>query len=220
MPLYPLGISRSRDVRGTDEQAVGQAVELRWRRAGDLACVFVDAPHDAFKPVQHAAALDAIHRRICVLPMRFGVEVRDEAEIGSLLQARRRKLLDDLDRLDGACEMALRIALPSPERLPTAPHSQAPSSLAYLQQRRSCYRQADAAVELERLIVEQFTERLRGTCRTWRRLPSAPPRLIRLAFLVERDLVPVFRSRLEGARSLCRRGHCVVLGPWPPYSFV
>ena len=112
MPLYPLGISRRRDVPSVPKQAAG-AIDMRWSLAGELACAFIDAPHQAVPPMLHATALDAIHRRICVLPVRFGVALRDEAEIHSLLQDRRHELLDHLSRLDWTCEMGLRIAPPT-----------------------------------------------------------------------------------------------------------
>ena len=113
MPLYPLGISRSRDVPSVPRQDAG-AVNMRWSLAGELACAFIDAPHQAVPPMLHATALEAIHRRICVLPVRFGVALRDEAEIRALLQERRHELLDHLSRLDWTCEMGLRITPPSP----------------------------------------------------------------------------------------------------------
>ena len=154
MPLYPLGISRRRDVPSVPKQAAG-AIDMRWSLAGELACAFIDAPHQAVPPMLHAAALDAIHRRICVLPVRFGVALRDEAEIHSLLQDRRHELLDHLSRLDWTCEMGLRIAPPTtadqraaaPWRCPP-PRTQAASSkpqspLAYMEERRSHYQRAD-----------------------------------------------------------------------------
>ena len=122
MPLYPLGISRRRDVPSVPKQAAG-AIDMRWSLAGELACAFIDAPHQAVPPMLHAAALDAIHRRICVLPVRFGVALHDEAEIRSLLQDRRHELLDHLGRLDRTCEMGLRIAPPQS----AAEHAGAPS---------------------------------------------------------------------------------------------
>ena len=122
MPLYPLGISRRRDVPSVPKQAAG-SVDVRWSLAGELACAFIDAPHQAVPPMLHATVLDAIHRRICVLPVRFGLALRDEAEIHSLLQDRHHELLDQLGRLDWTCEMGLRIAPPttSDQRLRRCP---------------------------------------------------------------------------------------------------
>jgi hypothetical protein len=258
MSLYPLGISRRRDVPSVPKQAAG-SVDMRWSLAGELACAFIDTPHQAVPPMLHAAALDAIHRRICVLPVRFGVALHDESEIHSLLEERRHELLDHLRRLDGTCEMGLRIAQSStadhrsmrppgtshaagphyaqhrslqaaahrdekcglaPSRREVAASSQPQSALAYIEERRSHYRRIDEGEARDGSIVRQLVERLDGYHRQWRALPSSPSHSIRLAFLIERDHVAAFRNRLENTSGADQQGRCVVLGPWPPYSFV
>jgi hypothetical protein len=219
MPLYPLGISRRCDVPSVPRQAAG-SVDVRWSLAAELACAFIDAPHHAVPPMLHATVLDAIHRRICVLPVRFGVALRDEAEIQSLLQDRCRELLDHLDRLDCTCEMGVQIAPPDPIRNPQSPIPAAQSPLTYLERRRLFYQRTDEDVERECSIVQRFVERLHGCYRQWRKLPASLSHRIRLAFLVERDRVMAFQSRVENVRKACREERCVVLGPWPPYSFV
>ena len=109
VPLYPLGISRRRDITNVPKQAT-DSVGIRWGFSGELACAFIEAAHPILQPKLHAAALDVIHRRICVLPVRFGIELHDEAEIVALLQERSHDLLEHLSRLDQTSEMALRIA--------------------------------------------------------------------------------------------------------------
>jgi hypothetical protein len=248
MPLYPLCIIRSRDVpSASEEEAIGcPAVE--WSCDGELACAFVEAPHDGFQPLQHAAALEAIYRRVGVLPMRFGAAMHDESEIRSLLQTRRDELLERLDRLAGTCEFGLRITLPAPvsshvrqtpgrpvggpdipvcqpsvdssDRQECLSHRDNHSAQIYLERRRSHYQDQDAAGLRADQVVKQLVERLQGTHRQWRRLPSPSPQVVRLALLVEHDQVDGFRSRLAGLGTECSEGRCVVLGPWPPYSFV
>jgi hypothetical protein len=219
MPLYPLGISRRRDVPSVPKQAAG-SVDVRWSLAGELACAFIDAPHRAVPPMLHATVLDAIHRRICVLPVRFGVVLRDETEIHSLLHDRHHELLDHLSRLDWTCEIGVQITPSTPIPNPQSPIPRDQSPLTYLEQRRSYYQRTDEDVEQDRLIVQQFVERLHGYYRQWRKLPATASHRIRLAFLVERDRVMAFQSRVENARKACQEGRCTVLGPWPPYSFV
>jgi hypothetical protein len=234
MPLYPLGISRRHDVPRVPEQSVG-SVKVRWSLSGDLACVFIDAPHQPVPPMLHATLLDAICRRICVLPVRFGVALRDETEIRSLLSDRHHVLLGHLSRLDRTCEMGVRVATArSPCKSgasgdghrsdpggsqPVVPANQA-SALAYLEQRRSHYRHADEDVEHDHSIATQLIEHLRGCYRQWRRLPASPSYRLRLAFLVERDCVIAFQNRAQNVRNSHPAGQCVILGPWPPYSFV
>ncbi len=139
MPLYPLGISRRRDVPSVPKQAAG-SVDVRWSFAGELACAFIDAPHHAVPPMLHATVLEAIHRRVCVLPVRFGVALRDESEIHSMLDDRRHELLDGLSRLDWTCEMGVQIAPLSTTETPAAVSPGRQSPRAYIEQRRSHYR--------------------------------------------------------------------------------
>ena len=82
-----------------EEAAFGQ-VAVRWVFADELAGAVIDAPQGPPEPLQHAAVLDAIHRRICVLPTRFGTVLSDEAEIRSLLKAHRRDLLERLLQIE------------------------------------------------------------------------------------------------------------------------
>jgi hypothetical protein len=219
-----------------------------------LACAYIDAPHQAIPPMLHATTLDAIHRRICVLPVRFGVVLRDEAEIHSLLHDRRHELLDHLSRLDWTCEMGVILEggerkaeggkegfeamgqgtrdqasgvrgftssfLPHSSSFPQSPNPEIPKSLSYIEHRRAFYQRTDEDAEQDRWMVRQFVERLHGYYRQWRKLPASPSHRIRLAFLVERDRVTAFQSRVENARKACQEGRYVVLGPWPPYSFV
>jgi hypothetical protein len=218
MPLYPLGISRSREVPNVPQQAAG-SVNMRWFLDGELACAYIDAPHDAIQPMLHATALNAIHRRICVLPMRFGIALQNESEISDLLQNRREELLDHISRLDRACEMGLRISPPNPPKTANGGHLQTQSPLAYIERRRMHYQQTDANVERENSISQQFVERLQGCYRQWHKLPSSSSHPIRLAFLVERDCVTAFMNHVENVRKELEE-RCIVLGPWPPYSFV
>jgi hypothetical protein len=220
MPLYPLGISRSQDVVQAGENAALAPADLRWSQVGELACALIDTAHDAPKPLRHAAALEAIHRHMCVLPMRFGMTVRDETEIRAMLQSRRGELLERLAWLDGACEMALRITGESPRSRLTDAAAETAVPLGYLEQRRSYYQRADAAAEHDHRVVRQFVEGLQDLYRDWRRLPAATAHLVRLAFLVERDRVAAFRRGVADLSHERVVGQCAVLGPWPPYSFV
>ena len=233
MSLYPLGISRSRDLPRVAEQSTrgggewhphipptsGQ-VAVRWVLADELAGALIDAPQVTPKPLEHAAALDAIHRQMCVLPMRFGTVPCDEAGIRSLLKARRGDLIERLDRLEGTCEMGLRIALPK-FRIPQAkPSPDTSPSISYLQQRRAHYQRQESFGERARLTVQRLVEELQGTYRDWRWLTPSPPGLARLAFLVDREVVGLFQKHLEASAAQRPEEQRTLLGPWPPYSFV
>jgi hypothetical protein len=201
-------------VEWSDEELAG----VDWRGSGELACAVAEAPGEALTPLRHAAALEAIHRRMCVLPMRFGTVLDGETEINSLLQGRGREFLERLDELEGASEMALRVTLPQPLGFFAGPAAPSPQSLAYLERRRSHYRRVDAAEGLTRLTLRRLTGHLQGTYHTQRLLP-APPQVLRLALLVDRDRIAAFRAGLEAFCQSCRKTQCTALGPWPPYSF-
>jgi len=220
MALYPLGISRGRDLPRVAERPAAGRVAVRWVHADELACAVVDASRTRLEPLQHAAALDAIHRQICVLPMRFAAVPRDEAEIRSLLETRHRDLLQRLNRLDGTCEMGLRIALPKCPILQANPSSRTSPPTSYLHERRAYYQRQDSLGQRARLAVESLVKELQGTYRDWRRLTPSPPGLVRLAFLVERELVGSFAKRVEASAVECSGKQPALLGPWPPYSFV
>ena len=224
------------------DDAIGPPA-VQWHGAGELACAFVEAKQGGLKPAQHAAALEAIHRRIAALPMRFGATLADESEIRSMLQQRGGELLDCLDRLDGTCEIGLRITLPGStsgrnrcvpllrgssaecKPLPGAACKQAAAddgekcALAYLERRRSLYREEDANEQTASRLVERLVLRLQGVHRDWRKLPSPSSDLVRLAFLVDRAQVEAFRARLDDFDNGCSGASCLILGPWPPYSF-
>jgi len=233
MSLYPLGISRSRDLPRVAEQSTrgggvwhphipptpGQ-VAVRWVLADKLAGAVIDAPHVRPRPLEHAAALDAIHRQICVLPMRFGTVLRDEADIRSLLETWHRDLLQRLDRLDGTCEMGLRIALPKCQTAQANPSPRTSPPTSYLHERRAYYQRQDSLSEQARLTVEHLVRELGGTYHDWQRLTPSPPSLVRLAFLVERERVGSFRRCLRASIAEHSGHQWTLLGPWPPYSFV
>lgn len=220
MSLYLLGISRSRDLPHMGEPPAAGPFPVRWILAPKLAAAVVDAPQGRAKPLQHAAALDAIHRRICVLPMRFGTVFRHETEINAVLETRHLDLLRRLDRLDGACEMGLRIALPKRPPAQTEPPTRTSPSASYLNQRRAYYQRRDSLGEQARVTVECLVRQLGAACRDWRRLTPSPPGLVRLAFLVDRRDVGRFKKCLRASIGAHAKQPSTLLGPWPPYSFV
>jgi len=178
MSLYPLGIARRQDVAlAAQDAAVGQ-VAVRWIFAGELAGAVLDPRQGPPEPLEHAAALEAIHRRMCVLPIRFGTVLGGEAEIRSLLESRCRDLLDRLDRLDGTCEMGLRIVLPECPAMRPDPSPAISPSVSYLDQRRAHYQGQDSLSARADLTAERVLRELHGTYREWRRLT---PSLLSLA---------------------------------------
>ena len=214
MPLYLLGISRCRDV----PRLPGDLV--RWVTAGDLAAAVSGPQPSPPEPAAHASTLAAIHRHIGVLPLRFGVAAADDGGVRTLLQKRRGELASALDRLEGTCEMGLRIWLPHRPAPQAEPVATAISAFEYLALRRAQYAWADEQGSQVESVIERYVALAGDLCRDWCRLACPSPGLVRLALLVERQRVDALRKRLDTAPKPRQVDRCLVLGPWPPYSFV
>ncbi len=220
VPLYPVGIARSQDIPTVAGQTLLGQVAVRWILAEELACAAIDASDAPPKPLEHVLALDAIHRWISVLPIRFGTSMTDEEGICRLLHQQRQELLECLDRVEGAYEMGLRIT-PSICQLPeVGPPARVSLPTDYLAGRRAIYQREDRLSGQAGRTTDRYVRGLDGLYRQWRNLASSLPDVIRLAFLVERDRVGLFRERLKVLHDAKQGELCELLGPWPPYSFV
>jgi len=236
MPTYVLGVSRRRDLPRLMTHMTAESGPARrcspadvvrwagrdhvwWITRGDLTAAVVRALQGPPQPVDHARILAAIHRRICVVPMRYGTAGRDDEAVGGMLEEWSRDLLRSLDRLEGTCELGVRIALahqPASERV-ARPAGLSPTD--YLAWRRTEYRREDDLGRRAREVIQRVTDAAEGLYFQRRCLPASAPALVRLSFLVERSGVESFRRRV-GAFDLQKTAHrYTLLGPWPPYSF-
>jgi hypothetical protein len=240
MPLRLLGICRREDIamlpadwsggqpgmplRGPEETCSAPCRrEIRWLADGPLAAATVPpAPANA-GPLEYAAWLAALHAHINILPVRYGTVLPDEEAVRQFLGTRREDLLRDLLRVAGSGEIGLRVDLAdlatppqneNEERLPAISPGQ------YLALRRQRYAWKDRAERQARLAAESFVQTMQGLYREWRAPISPVPTIVRLAFLVPRDLWGIFRERIEAATPGQASRQCTLLGPWPPYSFV
>jgi hypothetical protein len=147
-----------------------------------------------------------------VLPMRLGSAVADDAALLAMLLERDIEFESTLRRVRGAVEVGVRAIVPEPRAEVDAPTGAEPGT-AYLLGRLA---QKQAADE----IVAGIHVPLSELARDHRPLSSpdtGPP--LRGAYLVDRELLEAFRSRvasldreMDGVKLACT-------GPWPPYSF-
>ena len=176
MPLYPLGISRSRDVASVPKQAAGTtacALELMrpsWRAFSSTHRI---------KPFRRCFMLPYWMRSIaesaccrCDSGLRCGR--RSKSTLCCKIVARNcstnSAALMRLAKWD--CESHCQVR----QRPQVAVSSGSQSPLDYIEGRRSYYQRADEDAECERLMVQQFVDRLHGCYRQWRRLPSSASR--------------------------------------------
>jgi len=240
MAIYLLGIVRVRDAARWEAGRSG--LPLRWVLGGELAGAVTGPQASAPDPVVVAGMLAVIHRTTSLLPVQFGIALPDDGAVRRLLRVRREEFASSLDRVEGACEMGLRIVLShlqGPHFVP-APLPQAGEELGvradrvvagrqgsrpvspgdYLVSRRDYYAQRDRRNQSTGSATTAYVEALRGSWREWRPLPDATPGIVRMAFLVEGARLPEFHARFQEVRQARANERSVLLGPWPPYSFV
>ena len=216
MSLHLLGVSRSEDVDSAES-------EIHWVVDDGLAAATVRPLAGVAGPVRHAQFLETIHRRINILPFRYGVVLPDEASLREFLRARQQALLDKLERVAGAGEMGLRMELAAQGVSPTAETDgrlPATSASEYLALRRWRYQREDQRQQQVQRAVERSVAVLGGLSRQWTSLSPTEPGLARLAFLVDRDRWESFRGQAAELNGTEAIRQCFCLGPWPPYNFV
>lgn len=164
---------------------------------------------------EHETAVEAAMDEGDLLPMRFGATVRDEEEIRALMRRRHDEWAEALDRVGGAVELSVRALLAAePEQEPVAvgEGAAAPSGTTYMRRRVE-------ESQLARDLSARIHEPLASLSRAARRRVSGAGAL-KSAYLVERETVDAFKSRVEELSRDLEPVSVTCTGPWPPYSFV
>ena len=164
-------------------------------------------------------------RAHAVLPSRFGTLVRDDAMLHAQLQRQQSAFVNELARLRGKVEFALRATVNSaaPAESTTVIHEAAPcaTGAGYLRAKAARLREQtayeDAARVIEHLLRRQFD--IYACNAAWDVVPDASARLI-ASYLVERDKIAAFRATVDRARERHPALDITCTGPWAPYSFV
>jgi hypothetical protein len=194
---------------------------------------------------RHERILERLMRDHTVLPLRFGTICPDPESLREFLVHSTNELLNDLERVRGKVEIALRIvdgdrSAPLPgegPRILTTNHQVADAipdifdasnddepvgrGAAYLRARLQHHHNEIAregsAERLGQLLRQQLDTVLEDVV-------CAPPADAstgyRISCLVERDRVPAFADALERFRGDHPQFDVTCTGPWPPYSFV
>jgi hypothetical protein len=174
--------------------------------------------------------VEAFHRHLTVIPVRYGCQLEDASEALCLLERRHDQYATLLHELEGAVEMSIHVLLDGcgagtqassraapPEFLPVFRNSGA----AYLASKRRYYLGWDQAALHQRELVDELCDSLSGLyVRRKVEFPdSITDRLLSLYFLVPRGSLECFR---HAARHLASKQSFKLLlsGPWPPYNFV
>ena len=161
----------------------------------------------------HEVVVESLMDGAAVLPMRFGSSVGDEGAARALLRERRQEFRDALDRVRGMVELGVRaVARSAGEPRPVVAAAAGPGTsfmLGRLEQER---RSADAAARVHEPLAEIARE-------TARRPGSASGGVLNAAYLVDRDRIESFRTKVEELAQEVEEVAVICTGPWPPYSF-
>ena len=194
---------------------------------------------------RHERVLERLMENRTVLPLRFGTVCPDAEMLRESLLHSTNELLNDLERVRGKVELALRIAddnrsveLPDDcPRIPTAnlelsgavPGKQKASNDDEPAGRGAAYLRARLQHHHDEIAREDSANRLGQLLRQHldtvsKDVVCAPPADAsagyRASCLVERDGVSAFADALDRFRGDHPQFDVTCTGPWPPYSFV
>ncbi|MBZ4422195.1 GvpL/GvpF family gas vesicle protein [Myxococcus sp. RHSTA-1-4] len=227
-PQYLYGVVRAEG--DLDFGLIGLGVppaDVRSVREGQLAALVSTAPGYVVDPTRahllvHQRVTEAVLREHTLLPVAFGTVLRSEAQVRALLRSAHDSLVAALEALDDKVELGLkvlyhrehlirRLELDNPELLRgegegEADHERRLGTALLARVER------DMALLLEGLRPLAFASRTLS--------PVGDRMLLNAAFLVGRDWVESFESRVK---SLAARSDTYAFrftGPWAPYSFV
>ncbi len=221
--LYLYGIIDATDRCGAVPAGHDEATVTVFPEGG-LAAAVSEVGRPAITPSaenvwRHEKVLGALMERHAVLPMRFGT-ICDGDKLISLLRRRQQPLLEDLCRVRGTVEIALRISA-NPVgtsavscETPVVRDVDMPGT-AYLRARRDL-RQGVAIAD-----VEEVRHGLTGlSVETLWEAADEPALPLKASFLIAKCGLGDF---IAEAKALAARYPDLVIsctGPWAPYSFV
>ncbi|WP_164002032.1 GvpL/GvpF family gas vesicle protein [Pyxidicoccus caerfyrddinensis] len=196
-------------------------------REGDLAALVSISPALVVDPTRahllmHQRVTEAVLREHTLLPVAFGTVLRSEAQVRALLRTAHDALSDTLTAMEDKVELGLKViyhrehlarrleledaTLGRREDEPEAEHEQRIS--AAIEDRVG----RDMAALLEGLRPLSFASRNLA--------PVGDRMLLNAAFLVGRDWVESFESRVKSLAARWDTYAFRFTGPWAPYCFV
>lgn len=173
------------------------------------------------------------------LPFRLATVYREESRLRVALDGRAAALTAALDQVDGRVELGLKVYAVAGAAEPddttdaagasaeSAPDDQQPGR-AYLRRRLGERRDRDlawnSAVEgadrADRSLSELADDRRQHRPQDPNLSGVPEPNVRNVAYLVHRDRVEEFLSRVDALRECLPSCRLVITGPWAPYSFV
>jgi hypothetical protein len=183
-------------------------------------------------PLDTTAALILAHHRLVgriseelpALPARFGSSVRSLDRLEFVLQEQYQTLLDDLDRLAGKVEFGVTILwnqTNSEDVDRVTDNRPAESGADYMRQQLGTFQREKRLRSLAEKVRSDLANDVVALASEHR--DQVLPRddmPLRGAYLVESADVETFREQVDAFSERYDGLEVVLVGPWPPYSFV
>jgi len=203
------------------------------RGADEVSAVYADVAGSP-RPTRenalaHERVVEALMADCAVLPARFGTVLRDEATLDGVLAMNHERLIGGLERVGNCVELGVRVLWQAedtreadtagePEPVPAGGES---AGRAYLLARAAKERQRQRTEARAGELAANLNQLFRPCARDGvvRVLPT-PQFVMAAAYLVPRDRVAEFRSRVEEVGAAFATLRLLCTGPWPPYHFV
>jgi hypothetical protein len=214
---------------------------VRLARSGDLAALVSDVAADELSDrgvrgmrrdmKAHSLLLNSLATKTTVLPVRFGVVLKDERSlIERVLAPRRATLSQYLNQLEGAAEVTLRVSYVEPQILREVVAEN--PELAGASKRRGLSASPESQIELGRRVAlaiqevrevdaRQLLKHLEAASKDVRvSQPLSDLMVLNAAFLVDRSRLDRFDRTLEElSKEAGGRMTFDCVGPLPPFSF-
>lgn len=179
--------------------------------------------------------IESFHNQFGVIPLRFGMVVREEAEIKRFLQTQSERYKILLTKLAGCVEIGIRAIFDNMSLEPKAANEAFASSqpegrgegAAYLAGRKAYLDAETLSSEHNQEMIGRYRSPFEGLfvgfkAESTKAAPfekDSKTVFLSLYFLVPRQSVEAFREVFAGLKSR-ETSRLLLSGPWPPYNFV
>ena len=169
----------------------------------------------------HERVISRVLAETTPLPFRFGIVIA-RTELDSYIETNRASLRAALDLVRGAVEMSIRVIATegqSARRLDSEAIEVSGQGAAFLEKKRRQFAEAELSEEQSKEIACWLEEKLGSISRKSVHSVAPGGRIFSAAYLIGREQLPEYSSRVKMAVSERKDLRILTSGPWPPYSF-
>jgi hypothetical protein len=173
----------------------------------------------------HHRLIRQISDLVPTLPVQFGSSISAVERLKRVLEEQYETLVADLDRLAGKVEFGVTIVWDTPEVARSTeadqPGEARSSGADYMRQKLSVYQRERELRSRASEICEELSSNVEAlVVERHEQILAREDMPVRAAYLVGGDHADRFRAEIEAFSDRYDELDVVLVGPWPPYSFV